>query len=84
MDDPDRSCAGFHPSSQLCEALQSCKHAIRLANPRQVLAQDAVGGGVDGLVAATGLLDEPRKGLWLKSYITVGLMFASSKRCDWL
>lgn len=68
MDDPDCSFAGLHPSSQLCEAAQSRKHAIRLANHRQVFAQDAVGGGVDGLVAATGLLDEPRKGLWLKLY----------------
>lgn len=50
-------------SSELeqCEAAQSCKRAIHLANHRQVLVQDAV--GVDGLVAAKGLLDESRKGL---------------------
>lgn len=58
-EDSDCSFAGLHSSSQLCEAAQSCKRAIRLANHRQVLAQDAIGGGVDGLVAATGLFNEP-------------------------
>ncbi len=67
-DDPDCSFAGLHPSSQLCETAQSCKCAIRVANDRQVFAQDVVGGVVDGFVMATGLLDEPRELLWLKSY----------------
>jgi hypothetical protein len=57
----------LHPSSRLSKAAQSCKRAIRLANHRQVLAQDAVGGVVNDLVAATGLFDEPRKRPWLKS-----------------
>jgi hypothetical protein len=33
-----------------------------------MLAQDVVSGGVNGLVAATGLLDKPRERLWLKAY----------------
>ncbi len=73
MDDPDCPFAGLHPSSQLCEATQSCKRAIRLANQRQVLAQDAVSGGVNGLVAATGLLDESLERLGLKLYQSVHL-----------
>jgi hypothetical protein len=33
-----------------------------------VLAQDAVDRVLNSLVAAIGLLDEPRERLWLKSY----------------
>jgi hypothetical protein len=38
-----------------------------------VLAQDAVSGGLDGLVAATGLLDKSLEGLGLKPYQSVHL-----------
>ena len=68
LDDSDCSFAGLHASPQLCEAVQGCKRATHVANHRQVLAQDAVGGGVNSLVSAAGLLDEPRECLWLKSY----------------
>jgi hypothetical protein len=57
-----------YPSAQLCEAVQSCKGAICVADHRQVFAQDAVGSVVNGLVAATGLLNKRRQ-----NQIRVGL-----------
>ena len=59
---------GFIRARSLLQAAKGRKRAMRVVNDRQVLAQDAVAGGVDGLVSDDWPPRRAAKSLWLKTY----------------